>query len=93
MDRNKEAECQECREECWDGCWEGFWEQDLEEWDGIGLEEIMRVSEGVQVGNGLSENVHNSIPPLGMNPEDWEWCGRITCRNLGYKALWIRIGI
>ena len=36
-DRNGEAECWEC--------WEGCREWDLEEWDGVRLEEIMRVSE------------------------------------------------
>ena len=45
---------------------EGCREWDLEERDGVGLGEIMRVSERVQngmrvrVGNGLSENVHNN---------------------------------
>ena len=56
VDRNGEVECREgCRE------------QDLEEQGGVGLGEIMRVSESVQnrmrvwVGNGISENVHNII--------------------------------
>ena len=40
-DRNGEVECREC----WEGCWEGCQERDLEEQDGVGLEEIMRVSE------------------------------------------------